>query len=402
MKDYSLITPEGTKDFLFAECGTRRAIERKIEAIWQSRGYTEVITPVVEFFDVFNRRESSFPQEQMYKLVDRKGRLLVIRPDSTMPIARMVATRLKDAALPLRLYYNQCIYINSPLLKGRSNQIAQTGIELIGSSSRLADLEVISAAIDVLSACSQDGFSLELGNIGIFKELMRGLNVSVDLEEQIRQLIEEKNYPALSDTLDAIGDNDITRALKKLPRLFGGAEVFDKAAALFSDDKITALLDSLRSVYEEAASLCDTGVVTVDLGMVGRTDYYTGIILKGYLSGCGDAVLSGGRYDKLLAVYGYDVPATGFAVHVDAITNLHAKQGSLSAAKHCDILVYAEEACAAAAIRKARALRKDGKIVELALQDSLEGARQYARENGIPALVVIDKNDEEDQKNAEE
>lgn len=395
MKDYSLITPEGTQDFLFAECAVRRSIEQKIEAIWQSRGYTEVITPVVEFFDVFNQQESAFPQEQMYKLVDSKGRLLVIRPDSTMPIARMVATRLREEALPLRLYYNQCIYLNSPLLKGRSNQIAQTGIELIGSSSRLADLEVISAAIDVLDACAVNTFSLELGDIGIFKELMRQLKADAATEEQIRLFIEEKNYPALADLLDTIGDNEVTRALKKLPRLFGGAEVFEKAATLFTDPKITALLDNLRTVYADAAALCSTGCVTVDLGMVGRTDYYTGIILKGYLSGCGDAVLSGGRYDKLLAAYGYDVPATGFAVHIDAVSGLHAKLGKAAAARHCDVLVFAPEGCATQAIRKAQELRAQGKIVELALQETLEAAREYAKENAIATVVVADTNEED-------
>lgn len=388
MKTYDLITPEGTKDFLFAECAVRRTVEEKIRHIWESRGYAELITPVLEFFDVFNHKSAYFPQEEMYKLVDSKGRLLVIRPDSTMPIARVVATRLKDAVLPLRLYYNQCVYLNTPMLKGRSDQVAQTGIELIGSASRLADLEVISAAAEVLSACTPDTFSLELGDIGIFNELMRQLQVDDACAEEIRNLIETKNYPALNDLLDSIADNEVTYALKMLPRLFGGEEVFEKAAALLHGERMTEILENLRAVYRDASILCENGTLTIDLGIVNRTDYYTGIILKGYLSGCGDEVLSGGRYDRLIAEFGYDVPATGFAVYVDAICQVLAKQGHAQMHR-TDVLVFAEQGYAMQAFAEAKALRLQGLRAEIAVQEELAQAKQYAKATGIARLLVI-------------
>lgn len=391
MRYYDLITPEGTKDYLFTECAQRRSVEHRIEQIFRSRGFSEVITPVLEFFDVFSHKSAYFPQEQMYKFADSKGRLLVIRPDSTMPIARVVATRLKDAPLPLRLYYNQCVYANTPQLKGRSDQVAQTGIELIGSDSKLADLEVISTALEVLEACAYDTFSLELGDIAVFKELMNQLHTDEETQEQIRSLIEFKNYPALNDLLDTIGDSETVRAVKMLPRLFGGEEVFEKAARYFKGEKMQAILDNLRSVYEDAVRLCENGKVTIDLGMVNRTDYYTGIIIKGYLSGYGDEVLSGGRYDKLIAEFGYDVPATGFAVHVDAISQVYAKHDP-QVPVHSDVLIFSGEGCAAQAICRAKKLRAEGLIVELAMQDTVEDARAYARQRGIAKLVII--NDE--------
>ena len=113
MKKYDLITPEGTKDLLFDECIIRQAAEEKIHRIFKSRGYSEMITPGLEFFDVFNLNSSYFPQENLYKLTDSKGRLLVMRPDSTMTIARVIATRLRDAMLPLKLCYNQTVYIST-------------------------------------------------------------------------------------------------------------------------------------------------------------------------------------------------------------------------------------------------------------------------------------------------
>ena len=103
MRNYDLITPEGTKDLLFGECIVRRDVERTLMELFRSRGYSEVITPGLEFYDVFNLKSRYFHQENLYKLTDSKGRLLVMRPDSTMPIARVVATRLRDAVLPLML-----------------------------------------------------------------------------------------------------------------------------------------------------------------------------------------------------------------------------------------------------------------------------------------------------------
>ena len=255
MKKYDTITPEGTKDVLFGECIARRNVEQSIHKIFKQRGYTEIVTPGLEFFDVFNLNSRHFPQEDMYKLVDRKGRLLVLRPDNTMPIARVVATRLKEAILPLRLYYNQCVYRISPQLRGRSDQIVQAGIELIGSSSDVADLEVIGMAIDVLETCSDGEYSIELGDSGIFKELVRELNVSEDLKENVRSLIEQKNYPALNDLLDTLGSNKVITSLKKLPRLFGDVEVLDKASNLFANKKIDEYLYDLKTIYQNVKTL---------------------------------------------------------------------------------------------------------------------------------------------------
>ena len=111
MRNYDLITPEGTKDLLFGECIIRRDIENTLLDLFKSRGYCEMITPGLEFFDVFNLNSQYFPQENLYKLTDSKGRLLVMRPDSTMPIARVVATRLRDASCAtISLYTRQSLH----------------------------------------------------------------------------------------------------------------------------------------------------------------------------------------------------------------------------------------------------------------------------------------------------
>ena len=390
MKNYDLITPEGTKDLLFEESMVRREIENNLHEIFKKSGYCEFITPGLEFYDVFNLNSSYFPQENLYKLTDSKGRLLVLRPDSTMPIARAVATRLKDATLPLRIFYNQNVYRTEPSLKGRSVEIGQTGIELIGSQMKTADLEVISMAAAALKACGLN-FSLEIGNIGVFKELVSRLKVSEREKEYIRQLIETKNFPALNDMLDSIGSGNVTEALKKLPALFGGEEVFEKAKKVMPDEKITDILDELKEIYKDVSDICGKDIeITVDLGLVNKTDYYTGLIIKGYLQGHGDEVLSGGRYNKLISEFGYAITAVGFEVNVDAIAKVASKNANEIKVPVPDAIVYAEPGYEVSALKLAQKLRNKGEIVENALFDDLDLVRDYAKEKKISRIIVVD------------
>ncbi len=382
MRSNKLITPEGTKDLLFDECIIRQSVENKVHSIFKSRGYCELITPDIEFADVFSTESAYFPQEKLFKLTDLKGRLLVLRPDNTVPIARIVATRLKDAVLPMRLYYNQDVFTLEPSLKGRRAQTAQTGIELIGSSSKMADLEVISTAIEVLSSCSDGEFSLEIGDIRFFRELVSRLDATAEQKETIRDYIEAKNYPALNDMLDSIGKNEITHALKRLPRLFGGEEVFDKAAKLLSGDIADTVLAELRDLYNKVSGIIGSGKLTVDLGMVNRTDYYTGAIIKGYLEGYGEEVLSGGRYDRLIADFGYDVPATGFAVNVDAVTQVEMKRNPVTALP-VDVIVHVDKGHEMEMLALADDMRRDGKRVEISLFDTYEETAEYAKAKNI-------------------
>ena len=254
----------------------------------------------------------------------------------------------------------------------------------------ISDLEVISTAVDSLNSFGME-FSLELGHIGIFKELVGKLEASEQDKESIRKLIENKNFPALNDMLDSFGASPITNALKKLPALFGGEEVFEKAEELMPDENIKRILDELRDIYADASELCSgDGTITVDLGLVNKTDYYTGLIIKGYLQGHGEEVLSGGRYDKLISEFGYDVPAVGFAVNINAVAKLMEKSDVLPAEPKADVIVYAAEGCEVAAIKAARDLRDQGLVVENALFDDIESVREYAIEKKIPKVVVID------------
>ncbi|MBE6876151.1 MAG: ATP phosphoribosyltransferase regulatory subunit [Ruminococcus sp.] len=389
MRQYDLITPEGTKDYLFDECALKREVETKTRTLFKSMGYSRLITPGLEFYDVFHQNSLYFPQEELCKLTDNKGRLVVLRPDSTVPIARVVATRLKEAMLPLRLYYTQPVYHFAPSLKGKSTEVNQTGIELIGSASRMADIEVISAGLAVLSAVGNNiSYSLELGDIRIFKELMLRLNATPAQKEEIRTLIESKNYPALNDILDKLGEHKITNALRKLPTLFGEEEVFDRADEIFQDARITEILENMRELYHTVREINPDCRITIDLGLVNKTDYYTGLVMKGYLEGYGEEVLSGGRYDKLLSEFGYDIPAVGMAVNVDAVADVIGKKNPPVHGAP-DVLIASEEGYEAQAVRKASELRAQGLCVEHSLFTDFELSQEYAKDRKIGRIILI-------------
>ena len=384
MKKYSKVTPEGTRDLLFEECGIRKKAETILSDLFAKRGYSEVVTPTIEFLDVFSVKNPGLRAEQMYKLTDGKGRLITLRPDSTIPIARLVATRLKNHSLPIKLFYNQPVFRQNQLLSARSDETVQMGIEIIGSSSRRADLEAIVTAVEALNSCNLDDFRLEIGHVGVFNILIKKLGIDEEQKQEIRQLIEIKNYSELNDLIDTIDIKGI-EILKVLPRLFGGVEVFDepKAKELFSDPDISEILVFLKDIYKSLETLGLGNKISLDLGVANSGDYYTGIVFRGYIEGFGEQVLSGGRYDNLIAEFGEQMPATGFGINVDAVAGATKIRLEKKTPK---TLVFAESGYEMKALMYCKKL--DG-ICENCVLDDIKLARDYAELRGIKELHII-------------
>ena len=309
-------TPEGTRDRLFSECLERRQVQGALVALFRRRGYTEVITPEVEFYDLFVQSGNPIPQESMLKIVDRSGKIMVMRPDCTAPIARVAATKLKHLALPQRLYYDQTVFRDRLAHAGGSREIAQCGVEMIGAVGDKADLEMVAMAVDALRACGLTQFHIELGHAGFYRALAGRMKMGPEELERLRLAIEGKNFALLNDLLEPYRDEDACAALRRLPYLFGGVEVLDEAEALAG---LCDSLDHLRRLYGELSAAGYGDCVRFDLGLVHQLDYYTGLVFQGYAEGAGGPVLSGGRYDGLMEQFGRKAEATGFAVDVDAV-----------------------------------------------------------------------------------
>ncbi len=378
---YRANTPEGTRDRLFTECRDRRQIQSRLTHLFRRRGYAEIITPETEFYDLFVQSGNPLPQEAMLKIIDRSGKICVMRPDCTIPIARVAATKLRDMVFPQRLYYNQTVFRSSGANQGGSGEIAQCGIELIGASGVKADMEVVAMAVDALRECGLEHFHIELGHADFFRGLAGQMEMEPDQAETMRQYIETKNFAALNDLLEPYRDRSAWRALHSLSRLFGDRSVLDEAQALTGGNEA---LDYLREIYALLDGAGYGGNLRFDLGLVHQIDYYTGLVFRGYAEGYGAAVLSGGRYDRLAESFGRSAQATGFSVDVDGVA------ACLPPARLPErtALIHFEKEYLAQAMAQVD-MREPG-TAELSPCGSLEKSRNLAREKGIPHLILVD------------
>lgn len=389
MKQNRRSTPLGTKDLLLDESYIRRDIERKLSTLFADRGFLEVMTPGIEFMDVFVGEHPAIPPESMYKMTDSKGRLLVMRPDSTMPIARLAATRLQNEPAPLRLYYAQDVYQMNVGLTGRADQEFQAGVELIGVGGKRADLEMIALAAQALQTVVKSGYRIEIGHVGFFESLMDELNADEAVEEEIRTLIEGKNYAALGDLLDTLPASEAVQALRRLPHLFGNEQVLTAAKSLCRTARGEEALMYMASLYE---SLCALGLgdrVIFDLGMLHSNEYYTGVIFRGYVEGSGDIALSGGRYDALLEEFGSKQAATGFAINVDALMRVLKQRGDVSQPVRSDVLVHAADGYEAKALSLVAEKNAAGIRCEYSVFASAQDAENYAVQKGMRELIIV-------------
>ena len=349
------------------------------------------MTPLLEYYDVFTHAENTLDHGDIYKLIDG-GNILVLRPDSTTPIGRLVATKLFDSPLPLRLCYSQDVMRLGNGHGGSRTQIRQSGIEFIGADGIRADVEIAETAIAALNAAGLSDFKLELGRAGIFRALAAEIDFSEEDAEHVRKLIEVKNYSALIDVLAGYAERhpEGCEALNRLPRLFGGREVFSEAADVIGNKAASEQIDYLKLVYETLAKLGFEEKITLDLGLVNHMEYYTGIILGGYAQGSGERVLSGGRYGALYRKYGMNVSATGFAVNLDAVCDAVEKNFGQESVSAPDAMVYFANGNEKKAYELVSGLRKKGVCAELSSAESREEAEKCARAKGVKKLIVCD------------
>jgi len=319
MNRYQISTPEGTRDLLFKPARRLRAVEQRVRQSLEDRGYSEVITPAIEYYDVFAQANPAVGQENMLKIVDRAGRICVARPDNTTPIARIAATRLEGAELPVRLYYSQKVFRSIAEGHGHKSEFLQVGAELIGSDGLEADLDILTAAFSALEQAEAGSFRIELGHAEIYKALIEALGVDEQTAEDIRRLIENKSFAALGDALAPYQGSAAYQALCAMPQLFGGVEVLDQVEHMTGNMRVLAAVAYLRRVYTALEQAGFGESVIIDLGLVHEMDYYTGIMFRGYLGGAGAAILAGGRYNALCAKFGRDLPAAGFGIDVERI-----------------------------------------------------------------------------------
>lgn len=347
------LTLEGTNDILFAECRFKHQVEDKILGCFAGYGYCRLETPLMEYDHVFSDADG------LYRLVDRSGNVVSLRPDMTMPIARVTATKLYDA-LPVRASYLGNVYrFSDPTKGGRQNEFTQAGIELLGETGTFYDAEVIAATINALLDAGATDFMVELGNVNFVRGLLSESHLSEEIQDEINELMVKKDMLSMEEVLESASlSKESKEILLKLPTLFGGHEILD--TMLTNSALPEASRKALSDLQEIYSYLCEYGYekyITFDLGMNKNMDYYTGMIFKIFHQGVGFPVAGGGRYDKLISRFGKDIPATGSAIYVNRLTDGMSHAISYEAPKADEVLSGKD------AIQKAQELRKAGKKV---------------------------------------
>lgn len=324
MNKVLLHTPVGVRDIYGRECAVKLTIENNINNIFNIYGYHNIQTPTFEFFDIFSKERGSVPSKNLYKFFDREGETLVLRPDITPSIARLVAKYYMDTNVPIKLCYNANTYINTSELQGKLKENTQLGCELINDDSIEADAEIIALLVESLKASGLEEFLVEIGHVDFYKGLIEESGLDEEAEIKLREMIINKNDFGVEEILDEnIVVGEVKEAMLKLPELFGSVEVLATAKQVTSNKKA---LDAIRRLEKLYAILEEYGVnkyISFDLASLSNYGYYTGIIFKGFTYGTGEQIAAGGRYDKLLSQFGKDSAAVGFAIYMDQIMIAH-------------------------------------------------------------------------------
>ncbi|MDU1052672.1 ATP phosphoribosyltransferase regulatory subunit [Clostridium baratii] len=361
------IIPEGSRDLIFNECRKKKIIINGLEKTFETFGYDEVITPTVEYYKTFSIDDKCMDEEKIYKIFESSGRILALRPDMTLPIARVVSTKMKEVKTPIRLRYTSNIFRVNRKFDGKKNEYTDLGVELIGVPELDGDIEVLTMALEGFKKLNISNFKLEIGNIKFFNEIFDKSKIREDEKEKLAELIEEKSLIELEKFLNSLEIEESKRNFfKRLPWLFGDEDILNNNIEFKEDKDVMSAILYLKKINKILKELGYEDNITFDLGMVPGVNYYTGIIFKGYIEGARAPVLSGGRYDNLIKSFGRDLPAVGFSIDVDLILeNINFNNEE----KIKEYIIYYGKNKLVQAIKESRAIRDKGIRVKLLASD---------------------------------
>lgn len=395
MKNQILHTPDGVRDIYNGECKKKLVLQDKLLASLRSFGCQDIETPSFEFFDVFGNQIGTTPSKDLYKFFDKNGNTLVLRPDFTPSIARCAVKYYMDEALPVRLCYMGNTFSNSSDYQGRFKEVTQCGAELIGDPSVYADAEILAMMVETLLASGLKEFQIAVGHSQFFSSLVRAAKVSDESEEALIDYLLNKNFFGVEEVLKNYDlDEDLLFLFSLLGKFDNTAE--DLELALKKAEKYEEAKEALLELVNLFKCLDVYGIskyISFELGIISDYKYYTGIIFAGYTYGTGEAIVKGGRYDKLLKQFGKDCPAIGFAIVVDQLMAAISRQKIEIAVKNQNVHIVFKENCFEKAIERALCLRKNGSQVETILWKenvSKEAYEALAQQKNINTVEFLE------------
>ncbi len=390
--------PTGVKDFLPVKAAKLDYLQNTLRSIYRSWGFRPVAPAILEDLSVLELGLGTDLREKTFRFDDRQtGRLVAFPPDITPQVARIAATRMRDMPLPFRLCYNGRVLRHTEQQLGKDRQIYQSGVELIGLSGPEADAEMIAMAVMCLQTVGATGFTIDIGQVEFLRGVLDDLPLDAAQSLDVRTAIAAKDISGLQQKLKGLPLTDRQcDELRALPRLYGGRETLDQARQVITNPASQKALDNLERILEVLTVYGIEEHITLDLGEMRGFDYHSGLIFQGFLSGFGQAVCAGGRYDGLTERYGFAAPATGFAFNLynllfalDKVLDERAEEGT-------DILLFSSGQDKAPAQHLAAVLRSQGYSVARDIIERDQAASlDYARRMHYRYLLVIEPAEEE-------
>ncbi|MBR3235800.1 MAG: ATP phosphoribosyltransferase [Atopobiaceae bacterium] len=324
-------TPSGFRDILPTEAVARERISDKVRECFSSHGYLPVETPLLE--DKSSLERGGRVPESPFQLFDGDGSLLVMRPDLTLAIARMVSERMDDATLPLRLRYCSPVVREESRLSGQPRQFTQLGVELVGGSGVDGESEVIALLAEALTALDVPDWRIVCGSVTPLTALLDSCAPNdEEFRANVLRLVHESDLVGLDEYVSSSDvDKTAAHALMRLPRLAGGEKVIDELDDLLDEAGVEPDLrgtTELRALVAQLSRLAGEDRLYFDFSIMNSFDYYTGVIFKGYAEGITAAIASGGRYDAVLESFGLSsVAACGFMLSLERLQEILGEQG---------------------------------------------------------------------------
>lgn len=323
-------TPRGFRDILPSEAQARERITRTVQDCFASHGYLPVETPMLEDHGVLAR--GGRVPDSPFRLFDSDGSVLVLRPDITLAVARMVSSRMPGAELPLRLRYSAPVVREEASLSGQPRQFTQLGVELVGVKGEAGDAEMVTLLSETLDALGVPGWAIVCGSVLPITSLLDSCAPDEEFRARVLELVHASDFVGLDELVAASTlPPAAAEALSRIPRIAGGIEVIAELDGLLARAGVPAEsrgTAELRELMDRSQELAARGLLRIDLSVINSFDYYTGIILKAYAEGLTAALASGGRYDAVLKHFGLaDTPACGFMLSLERLQEVLGEQG---------------------------------------------------------------------------
>ncbi|MBX5326743.1 MAG: histidine--tRNA ligase [Candidatus Bathyarchaeia archaeon] len=390
-------TARGMRDFLPKEAATMRYVEAITRELAGLYGFQEIITPIIESYELLAAKSGEEIRQRMYTFEDLGGRKLGLRPEFTASIARLMATTLRNEPKPLRLYCVGSLYRYDEPQFGRFREFWQSNFELIGSTRPEADAEILALTNDLLKRVGLQNYWFKIGHVGIVRGILGAEDVGEENQNKIMQLLDKKQWAdALTLAKNLKVSDQCIATLKKIFEIKGKNSdrvIEEIKSAVVRYEKAMFAVDNLGEILE----LLKTGGVEFDMsieaGFARGLEYYTGMIYEIYVPEMDIALGGGGRYDRLIELFGGEpTPATGIAHGIDRITLAMEKQQTppLIRTQKRVMVIFIGEELKSEALRIASMLRTAGVSAELEVMGrAVTRALQDADRRGIKQAVIL-------------